>query len=280
MCDGLQSRTLVNVRKIVMQKKSRLSYYFSLFFLLPSSLCAQDLKVLVLVIASDQLPVYTKLQERWRSYMHYDPDHVSVYFLKSDPTLSTNTHINGDIIWAKTDDGWAPHSAGIANKTILAFEAMLPRLDEFDFVVRTNLSSFYHFPRLLTFLDSLPKLKCYSGFTAYAKGTTFCSGAGFILSCDLVRAIVAQKHLLMDHKTIEDDIIFGTFITKGLQVAPIHHERFGIQSLGRWFKVKDAIPEKVFHFRLKNDDDSRRMSDELYIYDQLIATFYTDKGLL
>ena len=41
-----------------------------------------NLKVLVLIITSDNLPVYPKLQKVWKSYMHSDPEHIEAYFIR------------------------------------------------------------------------------------------------------------------------------------------------------------------------------------------------------
>ncbi|MCX6988703.1 MAG: hypothetical protein NTZ52_04285 [Chlamydiae bacterium] len=115
-------------------------------------------KVLVLIIASDNFPgvdlvfPYPELKKIWRSYMHTNPN-IEAYFIQGDPNLSSPYEIQGDVIWSKTEENLRP---GILNKTLLSIECMLPRINEFDYVLRTNLSSFYVFPRLLHFLQTLP----------------------------------------------------------------------------------------------------------------------------
>ena len=84
-----------------------------------------NLKVLVLIIASDQVPIYRELQEVWRSYMHSDPQHIEAYFIKGDPNLPSLYEIKEDVIWSRTEEGWSP---GIINKTVLSLEAMRDRL--------------------------------------------------------------------------------------------------------------------------------------------------------
>ena len=44
-----------------------------------NTLHARDTKVLVLIIASDNQPVYLELQKLWRSYMHQDRKHIEAY---------------------------------------------------------------------------------------------------------------------------------------------------------------------------------------------------------
>ena len=110
-----------------------------------------DVKVLVLIIANDT-PLYNELQKLWKSYMHLDRKHIEAYFIKADDRIEEPYEIRDDVLWIKTKDSLIP---GVLNKTVLSFEAMLPRIkNEFDYIVRTNLSSFYIFPRLLNFLET------------------------------------------------------------------------------------------------------------------------------
>jgi len=227
-------------------------------------------KLLVLIIASDHLPVYVELQKIWKSYMHLDPEQVEAYFLRADPNLPTLVAIDGDVIWAKTSEGWSPDNAGIINKTVLTFEAMLPRMSEFDYVLRTNLSSFYVFPRLLKSLEYLPKNKCY-----YASGTdsvsTVGTGCGFILSRDLVELIVEHKFEFLDRATPQDDNLIAEFLNK----HDIHltlHPRLDLLSILDWQKNRSSIPEHLFHFRVKSEPN--RLKDDIYIHSQLLNLFY------
>jgi hypothetical protein len=58
------------------------------------------IKLLVLIIASDNHPIYIELQKIWRAYMHLDPEHVEVYFMKNNPNLSTQYQSINDEICA------------------------------------------------------------------------------------------------------------------------------------------------------------------------------------
>jgi hypothetical protein len=108
-----------------------------------------NIKLLVLIIASEDLPVYVELQKIWRAYMHSFPANVDAYFIKGDPNLPTKYQFVDDVIWSQTVENLIP---GLINKTVLSLEAMLPKLHQYDYVLRANLSSFFHFPRLLEFL--------------------------------------------------------------------------------------------------------------------------------
>lgn len=232
---------------------------------------AQDIKTLVLIIASEQLPIYVELQKIWKAYMHSDPEHFEVYFIKGDAKLPNLYTIDNDIIWSQTDDWWIPQSAGILNKTLLSLEAMVPRLHEFDYVLRTNLSSFYVFPRLLDFLKTLPKQRCYCG--SRVGNTEIASGCGFIMSTDVAQLLINNKDQLMGQKHTEDDMIIGTFFAQE-ELRLIPHNRVDLLTLKAWKNIKKNIPQHEFHFRVKNADDQLRMTDELFIQRKLVKMFY------
>jgi hypothetical protein len=233
-----------------------------------------NVKVLVLIIASDQLPVYVELQKIWKSYMHLDPEHVEAYFIRGNPKLPTPYQIQGDVIWSKTDEGWIPQSAGIINKTVLSLEAMMPRLHEFDYVLRTNLSSFYVFPRLLQVLEKLPRKKCYfASQTGVDSGIG--SGSGFILSPDLAEIIVKNKKVFLGHKKSPDDVMIGNFLKKqGYKLSP--HRRIDFLTLDDWFNGRDSMPVDMFHFRVKTEDHLR-LRDDIFIQSELLEIFYPEQ---
>lgn len=235
---------------------------------------AKEIKLLVLIISSDYCPIdecsiYLELQKVWKSYMHYNPTQIESYFIRADAEMPTKFKIEDDVIWAKTKEGWPPASDGIIKKTILALDAISPRLHEFDYILRTNLSSFYVFPRLLKFLETLPRKGCYCG-----SGEGFASGCGFILSSDLVKLLIAHKNEFLDkiHYS-DDDVLIGAFFKKhGIKLLP--HSRLDLLTLDIWNQMKNKINASVFQFRIKNDNHSARLTEDLQIYSDLLKMFY------
>ena len=187
------------------------------------SLNERRIKLLVLIIASSDRPLYGELEKLWRSYMHLDPEHVKAYFLKADPTLSVDHQIIGDVCWSKSEATVKP---GILRKTLTSMEALLPRIvKEYDYVLRTNLSSVYHFPRLLKFLQQLPRNRCYYGYVHYiskelvdleqipvSNAFSLAEGSGYILSPDVVSLLVEHKEEIWDKTWHFDDLVFGELL--------------------------------------------------------------------
>ena len=225
-----------------------------------------NVRLLVLIIASDDQPVYPELQKIWRSYMHSDPEHVVAYFMKGDPYQEDLVKVQDDVIWIKTPESIIP---GILNKTILTMSYMLPVLDEFDYVLRANLSSFYVFPRLLNFLKTCPKNNFYCGSNLMGR---YASGSGFILSPDIVRLLVKNKDKLLNKKNGYDDVLLGRFITS--QGIKVHvHDRMDFLSKISWRENSVFSARNIFQFRVKTPK-KLRLTDDIFIQKKLRNIFY------
>lgn len=240
-------------------------------------------KVLCLIISSDNMQAYLDLQKIWKSYMHSDPAHFEVYFIQGDPELPTAHAIKGDHLFVKTAESYAP---GIVNKTVLSIEALMSRMDEFDYVLRTNLSSFYVFPRLLNFVKTLPKERCYCGIQMHTPASwhpnfgliNFVSGAGILLSKDLAKMMVNEKEEIFKYSSeLPDDVLIGYFYQKrGILSMPA--ERVDFPTREAWLANKHRISDKSFHFRAKNNYNMRsaeeNFADEIVIDKELLKMFY------
>jgi len=235
---------------------------------------AKDPKTVILIISSDDRPVYPLLEESWRSYMHSDPDHFECYFLKSDPNLQSEVLVEGDVIWTKQKESRKP---GIIYKTMSSLEYLLPRINEFDYLIRTNLSSFYVFPRLLQFLKNAPKTNFYSGIplkwrclhnSNLLEGI---QGSGIIVSSDLIQLLHANKKSLVESPKI-DDVAIAMCLSEH-QIPIISGKFFVINNLNRWETIKNEIPEEIFHFRVKSKYGDR-VEEDLLVHKELFNIFY------
>ena len=247
-------------------------------------------KTLILIIATNDQPAYIELQKVWESYMNSDPDHFDVYFLRADPDLVSDFKINqakNEII-LKTTEGFVP---GILNKSILGIKAMGEKLKNYDYVIRTNLSSFYYFPNLYTYLQTLPRQKVFCGVPMWIvkdvppnlpnnmNTIPFISGAGIIFSTDMAKLLVDESKDLEKYKTeMADDVFIGLFFAfKGINFcrAPERQDFFTYQT---WVSKKDQIPPDAFHFRAKYSYNIRTSEDpfqeELKTLKELVKKYY------
>lgn len=216
--------------------------------------------------------------------MHFDPEHVQAYFIKGDPEMELENEIVGDTIYSRVTDCYKP---GILEKTLCSMEFMLEEIKRCDYVLRTNLSSFYYFPRLLKFLNTLPKTNCYCAhqWVPFYKDVTkeflnipFGWGAGFILSPDLVEMLVQEKDdLLTQSASIADDVLIGNFFHKReINIIPADFYKF--TNYAEWKRKKEALPPNIFHFRAKKLYSPRELADdygdECLILSELVEKFY------
>ena len=162
--------------------------------------------LIILVIASHSYD-YDMFAKQWYRYMNLFTN-VRTFFLYSDPTIKPDILVECDKITYKFEEWFEP---GILFKTIAGMH-VCNNLFTYDYILRTNLSSFIHIPRLLTFLSSKPKTDYVAAKQdEFREGVWFLSGAGFIVSRDIVCD-------LLHHSTIKSPID-GQF-TNGMETIP------------------------------------------------------------
>ncbi|MDE3056280.1 MAG: hypothetical protein KGI80_06315 [Verrucomicrobiota bacterium] len=256
---------------------------YTYFLLFASLLHANfpDLKVLVLIIASDDIPAYVEDQKIWQTYMHKDPAHIEAYFLKNRSDLVADVQIDGDTIWVKGEENLKP---GILNKTIAAMEFLLPKIQTtFTHVLRTNLSSFFCFSRLLEFLETCPPYRLYTSGGSFPGHYSnlqkeyfgLGSGCGFLLSPDLVALLVEhKKDLALTSSTVNDDVCIGLFLREKLGVTCMETRRMDFWTAQ---DLTQPIPSTIFHFRIKHPNQQTRAQNEHCIFQKLLTEFYTQK---
>jgi hypothetical protein len=237
-------------------------------------------KLLVLIVATDSNPVYVEGQKIWKTYMHLDPEHIESYFIKANPNLSSNYKIEGDTIWCKTNDTLLD----LMNKTLLAYECLSDRLHEFDYILRTSTTTFYVFPRLLPFLQTLPKQKCFAGPQhrcgdihggTIECGGFFYGGPGYILSPDLVELQLQNKHILFNNCYYYDDALLACFFLHH-KIPMIPTVMMQFPNIYWWWVHKDILPDQVFHFRYDRfiNPREREATDQIYVLSELAKKFY------
>ena len=220
------------------------------------------MKILVLVIASDQTQQYIDMQALWRARI--PPADFDVWFVKSmsadmwiwslesdcksdcDCKKSVRTTDNIGIcedsrtIFVKQDETFIP---GILNKTVVALEYFLGR-HEYTHVWRTNLSSVLDFDGLRLFLLSDAGRRCsYAGFC----GDGFASGAGFLMIREAALYLVANHSRVLSWDTI-DDVSIGRLLSPVFGLT--HIERLWVKSADD--PIRDVLLDGIFHFRCES----------------------------
>jgi hypothetical protein len=176
---------------------------------------------------------------------------IDCYFIQYNPLAFLPT-LTDDTLTLRGQERYST----ILAKTVDALAYFLPR-KPYTHVVRTNLSSVWDFKKLVEYLEGLPTNRLYGGI-ALGKGGA--SGAGILFSRDVVDLLVSNRRTLLSIGTIDDDDI-GTF----LQAAGIPltiSRRVDFLSLSHYIDHHDKIPAGTFHYRVKQPDPERRLTEE------------------
>ena len=154
----------------------------------------------------------------------------------------------------------------IGLKTILAFKYLLDNY-EFDYLFRTNTSSYLDVPNLLDYLEKKPRKNIYAGVIGTTFGKTrFASGAGILLSRDIVQRISDNsdlwKHGLVDDVAIAD--LVATFQDPSVNVSEL--PRLDFASLEEAKSTDAEIIRENFHFRCKTSSAAETIGIMKHIY--------------
>jgi hypothetical protein len=169
-----------------------------------------------LIISSDGIPEYAAMKSIARSYFGLFSERVKYVFVEScagvscpqerGDTLMIPPEVRGSHARVISDD--------IHFKTMRALEYMCSNY-RFEYAIRTNLSTLWHLPNLLLFLDDAPRQRFAGGFVT----DNFISGTGIMVSRDVAESLpevrVHDTHLLND-----DIIISRTISSLGIVLSP------------------------------------------------------------
>ncbi len=139
----------------------------------------------------------------------------------------------------------------IGAKTLDAFDISF-RDFEFDYIYRTNVSSYLDLARLQKFVEDKPRDNFYAGLIGNYYGINFASGSGYFISRDLVSRVLQNKDL-WDHNLV-DDVSLGKLLTREFIIDIQKVERVDLDSSD--FDSNRILdnPRNVFHYRCKSVD--------------------------
>jgi hypothetical protein len=198
-------------------------------------------RVLIIVLASDTDPVYCRFQDAWRLTSHPRAD---ILFLKAHPDIQGDDFISSDTIFIRCRESLDT----VYEKQMRGFRVLRPRLNDYAFVFRTNLSSYVDIPKYLAFCDTLPKTNIYSGVIGNHNGVSFASGSGFTITPDLIYRLIDEN----PPEIFWDDVSIGGAIAKwGVPILPAPRMDWLTDT---WLYSASVPPDNIFHRRIKSDN--------------------------
>ena len=216
------------------------------------------MKIIILVLSMDS-DVYINLEGTIRET--WGNNHIcKIYYYYGG---FDKLHLDGDIIKCTSNEGLY----NIGHKTIESFQYLFDN-EEFDFIFRTNSSSFINIDKMVDFLSNKPKEQFYCGYMNIIKeiGIRFASGSGYFLSKDVVRLILENKDK-WNHEFI-DDVSLGIFCRDVISIDLIQSKRCDINCISEnsfYYKnlnvdkeITSDLLNNHFHFRCKTNSVGRK----------------------
>lgn len=180
------------------------------------------MKILLLLIHSESA-LYNSMLEIQRSYIHLHPN-FQTFFIQFRENQTENVEINGDFIYIKGKED----RIKITEKTIKCLDYLFNHLgNQYDFVIRSNISTIINLKNLYQHLSLIPKSHIYTGgnilnlnwidipsgiINKEFFNTIYAAGTSIIFSFDVIFDIVQNQNKL--RYDIIDDVTFGIYINK------------------------------------------------------------------
>jgi hypothetical protein len=226
----------------------------------------------LLVLLTDSPEHFYNVQrEVWRKLAISHPS-VHVLFLHDEPSAPQGASPRrvGNDVFVPGGGGITP---GILIKIIAALKLTFFELKLYRFVLKTNLSSFWAWERLMHWIKKGGvTIPTYAGVAfTIDNGIRAASGAGMLMSTDVAEQLVRHESLL-DYSKLDDNAI-------SILMAKLNYT---VQDMPRTDFVNscDSLPFQVdnggFHFRVKCHD---RVRDDAAIFMRLYEAIYTQKSV-
>ena len=203
------------------------------------------MRLLVLILANDNAE-YNEMQSLWRIYMNKHPN-ITSFFIKYKEDLIEDIVINDDVIFIKGKESVIP---GCLVKTVRSIEYLLKNM-EFDFILRTNMSSVFDLSKLY---DKLNEKLTYAGFIGYYNNNQkkYVSGAGILLNKEACIYLTNNKQML--NYNIIDDVAIGELLEKNENIVITPLTRFEAYNYkGNLGLITEDTIKEYHHFRCKSD---------------------------
>ena len=208
-------------------------------------------KIIFLIISSDNEPVYAQMREILPKYLNLYFDKIQYFFIECNSEQSEEVVEKDHYLYCKGVDSTIP---GIFHKTMKSMN-YLDNHYSCDFVVRTNLSTFWHMDNLLKLVNTLPT-QGYAGGFCFAKD--YLSGTTMIFSSDVIQRLIPYSQ---DSRAllINDDVAISIFL---------HDEKIPIQPVKNYswdytgslqIIQPDHNVDNVLNFRIKNQNNDRKL---------------------
>lgn len=226
-------------------------------------------KCVLLVLASNNFPVYQKLRKIYQLYHDANPN-VKVILVYGKTELENKQE--HELVYDDIEENYYP---GMITKTMRAMDHIEKNYD-YDFLVRTNISTFWDFNGLLTRLEKMPSKECFIGnlrrcIYKAEKSPQYVAGVNLVLSRDLVQLMVNNQKEVIGLDLPEDWAMSQFLINRGY--TPKHTIPRAMRFMEKFThpldvnlvheEIQDAKKTNNDHYRIKSKNDRDLLDAEI-----------------
>ena len=223
------------------------------------------MKILILVLSYNESPYKDLMKAQQQSWDSIKTNRTETFYYYGGTDVITGIQRKGaaysEFGFPITDEYY--YMAG-------KFQMMLQYIFDlglyYDFIFRTNSSSYINKEKLAEFAETLPKEKTYAGWTmedTNFDGGLMVSGAGIWLSPDC--ATYLREEINPDEE-IEEDVLIGRILRKNGITAIDDKSRVDVPS---FFSV---VPLNKYHYRCKTRDRMHDAANMRILHDKITLT--------
>lgn len=236
----------------------------------------KKMKILILVLSFNESPYKELMQAQQESFDSINVDDVrSVYYhggaFDNDTLKLSVKHSNPNSTWERVEFQCTDAYYLMAAKFKMALDYVFDERFNFDFdyIFRTNSSSYVNKKKLKEFAASLPTEKLYAGWTFVDSedfGGKCVSGAGIFISKDCADIL---RNEIDPEKEIEEDVYIGRILRKHGIVAIDDKSRFDYSGgLQQQLVIAGLEP---YHIRFKTGNRLQDAENMRLIHQKIIS---------
>lgn len=216
------------------------------------------MQIIFLIISSDDLDVYDKMKNLSQLYFNLF-ENIKYFYIELKEDIDETIEIDNHI-YVRGVESITP---GMYIKTMKAMEYINNKY-KYDYLVRTNLSTFWNLHNLNNLLN-VPFKNYSAGFAIQG----FITGTGIILSNDVVKLLVNNFNNGNHNLSIHEDVLISQILSYySIPILNITHYKWGFLvnddsplpdnchyvSTSLDFNPNIDVPNDILHFRIKNNN--------------------------
>ena len=239
----------------------------------PLSSIKPHYRIIVLVLASVGSTYFDQARQVWHLYAHLHPD-IKVFMTYGHNPTPTHINTTFELVYPDIQEGYWP---GMITKTIRAMQYIDTHYT-YDFFLRTNISTFWDWFKLLQHLLILPLQNCYSGDGPFQN--EYVSGTDMIVNGYMIKEFLKHTDKIIHINDAEDKMmgrIFHTIMGAPFLPNRIHFmENFPKNVVRTTIQtsILDGMIQHKDHYRVKNVGSNDRTNVDGIVYSELLSIIY------